>query len=82
MPEPRNARSRRTRTALLAAAQALLEERGTESLTIAAVTERAGHLARFHPRVLAVARANPRRLVALLLLAEVAAVTEPGARWS
>jgi AcrR family transcriptional regulator len=40
--EPRNARGRRTRTALLAAARALLEERGTESLTMAAVAERAG----------------------------------------
>src|SRR5215211_1218633 len=110
--EPRNARSRRTRTALLAATRALLEERGTESLTMAAVAERAGvsrravylhfasrtelltelfgyvseqegltaslqpvwqapdaaaalaewaaHLARFHPRVLAVARAIQR----------------------
>jgi AcrR family transcriptional regulator len=110
--EPRNARGRRTRTALLAATRALLEERGTESLTMAAVAERAGvsrravylhftsrtelltelfgyvsgqeglagslqpvwaapdapaaleewarHLARFHPRVLAVARAIQR----------------------
>jgi AcrR family transcriptional regulator len=110
--EPRNARSRRTRSALLAATRALLEERGTESLTMAAVAERAGvsrravylhfasrtelltelfgyvseqegltaslqpvwqapdaaaalaewaaHLARFHPRVLAVARAIQR----------------------
>lgn len=110
--EPRNARSRRTRDALLAATRALLEEHGTESLTMAAVAERAGvsrravylhfasraelltelfgyvseqeglasslqpvwaapnaaaaleewaaHLARFHPRVLAVARAIQR----------------------
>jgi AcrR family transcriptional regulator len=110
--DPRNARSRRTRVALLAAARSLLEERGSESLTMAAVAERAGvsrravylhfasraelltelfhyvseaeglaaslqpvweapdaaaaldewagHLARFHPRVLAVARAIQR----------------------
>jgi AcrR family transcriptional regulator len=110
--EPRNARGRRTRTALLAAARALLEEHGAGSLTMAAVAERAGvsrravylhfasrtelltelfgyvseqeglagslapvwaapdaaaaleewarHLARFHPRVLAVARAIQR----------------------
>lgn len=110
--EPRNARSRRTRAALLAATRALLEEQGAESLTMAAVAERAGvsrravylhfasrtelltelfgymseqeglaaslqpvwqapdaaaaleewarHLARFHPRVLAVARAIQR----------------------
>ena len=110
--KPRNARSRRTRAALLDAARALLEEQGTESLTMAAVAERAGvsrravylhfasraelltelfgyvseqeglasslepvweapdaaaaldqwarHLARFHPRVLAVARAIQR----------------------
>jgi AcrR family transcriptional regulator len=110
--DPRNARSRRTRAALLAATRALLEEQGTESLTMAAVAERAGvsrravylhfasrtelltelfgyvseqeglqaslqpvweapdaaaaleewahHLARFHPRVLAVARAIQR----------------------
>jgi AcrR family transcriptional regulator len=110
--EPRNARSRRTRTALLAATRALLEEQGTELLTMAAVAERAdvsrravylhfssrtellaelfgyvseqeglaaslqpvwqapdaaaalqewaAHLARFHPRVLAVARAIQR----------------------
>jgi AcrR family transcriptional regulator len=110
--EPRNARSRRTRTALLAATRSLLEEQGAESLTMAAVAERAGvsrravylhfasrtelltelfgyvgeqeglaaslqsvwqapdaaaalqqwaaHLARFHPRVLAVARAIQR----------------------
>jgi AcrR family transcriptional regulator len=110
--EPRNVRSRRTRAALLAAARALLEEQGTESLTMAAVAERAGvsrravylhfasrtelltelfgyvseqeglasslepvwkapdaaaaldewagHLARFHPRILAVARAIQR----------------------
>ena len=110
--EPRNTRSRRTRTALLAATRALLEEHGTEALTMAAVAERAGvsrraiylhfasrtelltalfgyvseqeglagslapvwaapdaaaalqewaaHLARFHPRILAVARAIQR----------------------
>jgi AcrR family transcriptional regulator len=110
--EPRNARSRRTRAALLAATRSLLEEQGAESLTMAAVAERAGvsrravylhfasrtelltelfgymseqegltaslepvwqapdaaaaleewarHLARFHPRVLAVARAIQR----------------------
>jgi AcrR family transcriptional regulator len=110
--EPRNARGRRTRTALLAAARALLEEHGAGSLTMAAVAERAGvsrravylhfasrtelltelfgyvseqeglagslapvwaapdaaaaleewarHLARFHPRILAVARAIQR----------------------
>jgi AcrR family transcriptional regulator len=109
---PRNARSRRTRAALLAAARALLEEQGAEALTMAAVAERAGvsrravylhfasrtelvtelfgyvseqeglaaslqpvwdapdaaaalrewaaHLARFHPRILAVARAIQR----------------------
>src|SRR5215217_1613652 len=110
--DPRNARSRRTRAALLAATQVLLEEQGTEALTMAAVAERAGvsrravylhfasrtelltalfgyvsdqeglaasleqvwqapaaaaaleawasHLARFHPRILAVARAIQR----------------------
>ncbi len=100
--QPRNARSRRTRAALLAAARALLEEHGTGRLTMTAVAERAGisrraaltelfgyvseqeglasslepvwrardaaaaldewasHLARFHPRVLAVARAVQR----------------------
>ena len=110
--EPRNARSRRTRAALLTATRSLLEEQGAESLTMAAVAERAGvsrravylhfasrtelltelfgymseqeglaaslqpvwqapdaaaaleewarHLARFHPRVLAVARAIQR----------------------
>jgi AcrR family transcriptional regulator len=110
--KPRNARSRRTRAALLAATRSLLEEQGAESLTMAAVAERAGvsrravylhfasrtelltelfgytseqegltaslepvwqapdaaaaleewarHLARFHPRVLAVARAIQR----------------------
>jgi AcrR family transcriptional regulator len=110
--EPRNARSRRTRAALLDATRALLEEHGTEWLTMAAVAERAGvsrravylhfasraelltelfghvsereglaaslqpvwdaqdaaaaldqwarHLARFHPRILAVARAIQR----------------------
>jgi AcrR family transcriptional regulator len=39
---PRNARSRRTRLALLAAARSLLEEHGFEALTMAAVAERAG----------------------------------------
>jgi AcrR family transcriptional regulator len=39
---PQNARSRRTRAALLAASRALLEERGAPSLTMAAVAERAG----------------------------------------
>jgi AcrR family transcriptional regulator len=110
--QPRNARSRATRAALLAAARALLEEHGTGRLTMTAVAERAGisrraaylhfpsradllielfgyvceqeglagslepvwqaadaaaaldqwagHLARFHPRVLAVARAVQR----------------------
>jgi AcrR family transcriptional regulator len=109
---PQNARSRRTRAALLDAARSLLEEQGTEALTMAAVAERAGvsrravylhfasraelvtelfghvseqeglaaslqavwdapdaaaalrewagHLARFHPRILAVARAIQR----------------------
>jgi AcrR family transcriptional regulator len=109
---PQNARSRRTRAALLAAARSLLEEEGTEALTMAVVAERAGvsrravylhfasrtelvielfayvseqeglaaslqpvwdapdaaaalrewagHLARFHPRILAVARAIQR----------------------
>jgi AcrR family transcriptional regulator len=110
--DPRNARSRRTRAALLAATRVLLEEQGAEALTMAAVAERAGvsrravylhfasrtellsalfgyvsdqeglaasleevwqapdaaaaldawasHLARFHPRILAVARAIQR----------------------
>jgi AcrR family transcriptional regulator len=40
--EPTNARSRRTRAALLAAARALLEEQGFEALTMTAVAERAG----------------------------------------
>lgn len=40
--EPSNARSRRTRTALLAATRALLEEHGFAALTMAAVAERAG----------------------------------------
>lgn len=40
--EPRNARSHRTRAALLAAMRALLEEEGFEALTMAAVAERAG----------------------------------------
>lgn len=110
--DPRNARGRRTRAALLAAARSLLEEQCSERLTMATVAERAGvsrravylhfasraelltelfhyvseaeglqaslqpvweapdaaaaldewarHLARFHPRVLAVARAIQR----------------------
>jgi AcrR family transcriptional regulator len=40
--EPSNARSRRTRAALLAATRALLEEHGFGGLTMAAVAERAG----------------------------------------
>jgi AcrR family transcriptional regulator len=40
--EPQNRRSRRTRAAVLDAAWALLEERGAEHTTIAAVAERAG----------------------------------------
>jgi AcrR family transcriptional regulator len=40
--EPTNARSRRTRAALLAAAHAILEEQGFEALTMSAVAERAG----------------------------------------
>jgi AcrR family transcriptional regulator len=40
--EPANARSRRTRAALLAATRALLEEEGFEALTMSAVAERAG----------------------------------------
>lgn len=40
--EPENARSRRTRAALLAAARALIEEHGFEALTMAAVAGRAG----------------------------------------
>jgi AcrR family transcriptional regulator len=40
--QPINARSRRTRAGLLAAARALLEERGFEALTMATVAERAG----------------------------------------
>ncbi|MBX6383219.1 MAG: helix-turn-helix transcriptional regulator [Microbispora sp.] len=39
--DPRNARSRRTRAALLAATRALLEEEGFEGLTMGAVAERA-----------------------------------------
>ncbi|MGX1778261.1 TetR/AcrR family transcriptional regulator [Nocardia brasiliensis] len=110
--QPRNARSERTRSALLAATRALLEEGGDELLTMAAVATRAGvsrravylhfasraelltelfgfvnaaenlgasldavwqaadaaaaleewarHVARFHPRVLAIARAIQR----------------------
>ncbi len=41
-PRPVNARSRRTRTALLAAARSLLEEHGFDALTMATVAERAG----------------------------------------
>lgn len=40
--EPGNARSRRTRAALLDATRSLLEEHGFESLTMGAVAERAG----------------------------------------
>ena len=40
--EPTNARSRRTRAALLAAARAILEEDGFDALTMTAVAERAG----------------------------------------
>lgn len=40
--EPTNARSRRTRAALLAAARGILEEQGFEALTTTAVAERAG----------------------------------------
>jgi AcrR family transcriptional regulator len=40
--EPTNARSRRTRAALLAAAHAILEEQGFEALTVTAVAERTG----------------------------------------
>jgi AcrR family transcriptional regulator len=40
--EPENARSRRTRAALLAAARALIEEHGFEALTMAAVADSAG----------------------------------------
>jgi AcrR family transcriptional regulator len=40
--EPGNARSRRTRAALLSATRSLLEERGFEALTMAAVADRAG----------------------------------------
>lgn len=40
--EPTNARSRRTRSALLASARAILEERGFEALTMAAVADPAG----------------------------------------
>ncbi|MGH2365017.1 MAG: TetR/AcrR family transcriptional regulator [Chloroflexota bacterium] len=39
---PGNARGRRTRSALLAAARGLLEERGFDALTIGAVADRAG----------------------------------------
>jgi AcrR family transcriptional regulator len=40
--DPENARSRRTRAALLAAARGLIEEHGFEALTMAAVAERSG----------------------------------------
>jgi AcrR family transcriptional regulator len=40
--QPQNARSRRTVEALLSAARAIIEENGFESLTMAAVAERAG----------------------------------------
>lgn len=40
--EPQNARSRRTRAALLGAARRLIETRGFESCTLAAVAEEAG----------------------------------------
>jgi AcrR family transcriptional regulator len=40
--EPANARSRRTRAALLTAARAILEEEGFETLTMTAVADRAG----------------------------------------
>ena len=40
--EPQNARGRRTREALLSAARRLVEERGFESVTLAAVAEAAG----------------------------------------
>jgi AcrR family transcriptional regulator len=40
--DPTNARSRRTRAALLDATRAILEDEGFESLTMAAVAERAG----------------------------------------
>jgi AcrR family transcriptional regulator len=39
---PRNARSRRTREALLAAARSLIEDAGLEALTMAAAADRAG----------------------------------------
>ncbi|WP_165985921.1 TetR/AcrR family transcriptional regulator [Streptomyces sp. YIM 98790] len=42
MAQPTTARGRRTRTALLDATRALLEERGFGALTMAAVAERAG----------------------------------------
>ncbi|UED83340.1 TetR/AcrR family transcriptional regulator [Streptomyces profundus] len=42
IPEPQNARSRRTRLAILAATRALLEEQGLPALTMAAVAERVG----------------------------------------
>jgi AcrR family transcriptional regulator len=42
IPVPRNARSRRTREALLDAARSLIEEEGFDVMTLAAVAERAG----------------------------------------
>ncbi len=48
--DPANARSRRTRAALLASARSLLEEEGFEALTMAAVAERAGVTRRYGPR--------------------------------
>jgi AcrR family transcriptional regulator len=41
IPEPTNARSRRTRDALLRAARAILEQEGFEALTMSAVAQRA-----------------------------------------
>jgi AcrR family transcriptional regulator len=40
--DPKNARSRRTRTALLTAAREVVEHQGLDALTMAAVAERAG----------------------------------------
>lgn len=40
--EPQNARSRRTREALLRAARALIEEKGFDAVTLAAVARQAG----------------------------------------
>jgi len=42
IPVPRNARSRRTREALLDAARSLIEEEGFDVMTLAAVAKRAG----------------------------------------